>query len=75
MKMAEFVPLSQKTEKSLKAKKKALASMEETKRKEKERKVSKERGKLFEQISLRTGHPIKKVGSNTYLVSQHSSWM
>ena len=65
MEIAEFVPLSQK-------KKKALASMEETKRKAKERKASKERGKLFEQISLRTGHPIEKVDKNTCVVSQHS---
>ena len=72
MEIAEFVPLSQNTKKSLKAKKKALASMEETKRKEKERKVSKEKGKLFEQISLQTWHPIEKVGRNTYLVSQRS---
>ena len=72
MEIAEFVPLSQKTKKSVKAKKKALASIEETKRKEKEKRVSKERGKLFEQISLRTGHPIDKVYRSTYFGCQHS---
>ena len=72
MEIDEFVPLSQKTKKSVKAKKKALASFEETKRKEKEKRVSKERGKLFEQISLRTGHPIDKVYRNTYFGCQHS---
>ena len=44
MEIAECVPLSQKTMKNVKA------SMEDIKRKEKERNVSKERGKLFEQI-------------------------
>ena len=61
MEIAEFVPLSQKTKKSVRAKKKALASIEETKRKEKERRVFKERGKVFQKISLRTGVPIEKV--------------
>ena len=62
MEISDFVPLLQKTKKGVKAKKKALASMEETKRKEKEGKVSKEKRKLFEQISLQTWHPIEKVG-------------
>ena len=65
MEIAEFVPLSQKTKKSVRAKKKALASIEETKRKEKERRVFKERGKVFQKISLRTGFPIEKVDRNT----------
>ena len=67
MEIAEFVPLSEKTKKSMNAKKKSLASMEETKRKAKDRRAFKEREKLFEQISLRTGHPKEKVDRNTCL--------
>ena len=55
MEIPEFVPLSQKTKK---------ASMEETKRKERERRVSKERGKLFQKISLRTGFSEEQVDRN-----------
>ena len=55
LKMEIPVPLSQKTKK---------ASMEDTKRKEKERRVSKERGKLFQKISLRTGFSEEQVDRN-----------
>ena len=61
MEIPEFVPLSQKTKK---------ASMEETKRKEKERRVSKERGKLFQKISLRTGFSEEQVDRNEIVFKQ-----